>query len=631
MKIQFPKINFPGTSYQGYEQKKHQAEMAIKMYLQIGMVCCPLQGFLFVILTQLLCINPTAPALVWRYPIALLSYLFRWDITFSVPVNGHIKHVGDIQILSTSLWKIYGNPCVLLSIAISLSAWILFPVALRYFAAATEKMKADEHIRGAKLITEEELKKKDDGSGILPLASFHIPYMYEIRHILITGQTGAGKSAPIQRMIVAVQEACRRQIIHDIKGEFTEKNYRPGKDLILNPLDARGLGWTILNEVKTMIDLSAITGSLIPASQGDDRFWSAASQDVARGVFAYNFTNNKRLNSDLWKSFTSPINDIADMCKATPLGQAGYAYIQDASSKQAASVIAVLMSYISWLEWATDGPFSLQDWAKNSTDQSVFVTTVEEVATTLKPYLSLFIDLAGKRLLSLPDSKDPARITYFVIDEIGNLQKLPTIKKFLTFGRGKNISTIIGVQESAGLESIYGDKDSRTMINNCSSALIMQMRDSVTTRYFSDMLGDEEYWQSNTTYSISQDDSRGGENHSRQKATRKIVMPSEITGLEIGEGYFSFPGGITAKIKIPWTAENNRPKRNEGFILRDGLDFGSVHSRAEEVETEAQMIIKSPTPEELRHQVEATELDRRKIEAQVEAEIENNLLDGFML
>lgn len=46
------------------------------------------------------------------------------------------------------------------------------------------------------------------------------------------------------------------------------------------------------------------------------------------------------------------------MCQSTTSGRAGYSYIQDASSKQADGVIAVLMSFVSWLEFATDGTFS---------------------------------------------------------------------------------------------------------------------------------------------------------------------------------------------------------------------------------------------------------------------------------
>jgi len=49
--------------------------------------------------------------------------------------------------------------------------------------------------------------------------------------------------------------------------------------------------------------------------------------------------------------------------------------------------------------------------------------------------LSLFIELAGKRVLSLPD--DRQRRVFFFIDEFGTLNNLPTIPVMLTNAEAK--------------------------------------------------------------------------------------------------------------------------------------------------------------------------------------------------
>jgi hypothetical protein len=180
-----------------------------------------------------------------------------------------------------------------------------------------------------------------------------------------------------------MQQKKGRAIANDFKGELVERYYRPDRALILNPLDARGLGWTLFNELLTKANLTAIAGSLIPQAKGEDRFWSAAAQDVLRGVMAYCYQYNLRTNADLWKALTASIEER--MCEATNSGQTGYSYIQDARSKQAAGVIAVLMSYISWLEFATDGPFSLREWASTPSDRTIFITSTEEVPTSRGP------------------------------------------------------------------------------------------------------------------------------------------------------------------------------------------------------------------------------------------------------
>jgi type IV secretory pathway TraG/TraD family ATPase VirD4 len=75
----------------------------------------------------------------------------------------------------------------------------------------------------------------------------------------------------------------QRVVIYDYKSDYLSKFYRPKKDIIFNPLDARGLEWNLFNEIKTRMDIDAIAASLIPPPiSTSDPFWN----DAARGVFA---------------------------------------------------------------------------------------------------------------------------------------------------------------------------------------------------------------------------------------------------------------------------------------------------------------------------------------------------------
>jgi type IV secretory pathway TraG/TraD family ATPase VirD4 len=111
------------------------------------------------------------------------------------------------------------------------------------------------------------------------------------------------------------------------------------------------LNMALFDAIESETDIHAVAVSLIPAPAGEDRFWDMAAQDVLKGLLAYCYRNGKRSNIELWHALASPIKDVADMCKATKLGQAGYCYIRDTDSKQAACVIGVLMSHLSWLEF----------------------------------------------------------------------------------------------------------------------------------------------------------------------------------------------------------------------------------------------------------------------------------------
>ena len=291
------------------------------------------------------------------------------------------------------------------------------------------------------------------------------------------------------------------------------------------------------------------------------------------------------------------------MCRATPSGQAGYTYIQDPSSEQAEGVHAVLMMYISWLEFAPDGPFSLREWARQSTDSVIFITNTEEVSNIMRPCLSLFADLAGKRFLSLPEGAEIEKSIYLLLDELGNMQRLPSVKRLLTAGRSKGIVMELGIPDFASIESVYGREDAHTIINSCGSKLILNLGDPDAARFFSDLASEEECWESTTHYAISECDHRGGENHDRQIRTRKVIMPAEIMRLPVGQGYFMLPGGNPALVRIPWSEANKRPPVHAPFILRPGLSLDELEAKDSEVSLSAQKVMEGPLSEELKKQV----------------------------
>ena len=606
------------NSYQGYEVQKHRVIMTAKMCLQISIACILLQLIIFCALIAWETaytnrIPPLFRELVWKWPVAGLTRHLPFANIFHlyVPHRLHSWHHdpnGMVTMTAREVFETFSYRLVLaplkLPLALSFVSWFLcWPLSILYFRRSTARIKDDEHIRGARLITEKEICSESGNTGILPIASIYISESLSRRHLLIAGQTGSGKSTVLIQHLAAIQTAKRRALANDFKGELIEKFFRPGQDQILNPLDERGLGWTLFNELKSKPDLTAITGSLIPPAHGEDRFWSAAAQDVLRGVMAYCYEYNQRTNALLWKTLTSPLRDIMEICKATPSGQAGYTYIQDASSKQAAGVIAVLMSYVSWLEFASDGPFSLRDWAGKSQDNVIFITNTEEVSNIMRPYLSLFADLAGKRLLALPENNDPGKSIYLLFDELGNMQRLPSVKRLLTAGRSKGVIMEIGIPDFASVVSVYDRDDAHTIFNSCGSKLVMNLGDPDAARFFSDLAGEEEYWESNTFYSISQNDSRGGENHNRQTRTRKVVMPAEIMRLPTGRGYFMLPGGNPALLTIPWSEANQRPVAHPAFILRSGFSLDELITKDCEITTTAQNVRQGPLPENLRNQV----------------------------
>jgi type IV secretory pathway TraG/TraD family ATPase VirD4 len=436
-----------------------------------------------------------------------------------------------------------------------------------------------EHIRGMRLITEKELARQvRKQAGLLTFGRVALPSIYEGEHVMIAGKTQVGKTVTLMQQLWAIREAGFPAIVYDFKGEYVEKFYRPGIDHLANPLDGRGIRWNIFDDIETIPDISALAGSLIPPGAGEEHFWCAAAQAVLIGVIAALLKEGKRTGEDLWKALSAPTVEIARLCASTEQGAAGLKYIEEAHSKQANIVVSVLMTYVSWLEFACNGSgFSIRKWIADPGGSFIFITGRPEVENTLRPYISLLIDLLGKRFLSSSD--DRARRIYFVLDEFGNLQKLPTIKRLLTAGGSKGATVLLGFQDFAAIVKTYGREDAETILNSCGTSLVLKLSDETTARIFSGRFGETQDWQVTETRTLGQGKTQASSSFSRSIRTDRLILPSEIQSLKKLVGYLLIPEHEPAKIMLRIAAANQLPAANRAFTLRPGLSLDDIQAR----------------------------------------------------
>ena len=71
----------------------------------------------------------------------------------------------------------------------------------------------------------------------------------------------------------------------------------------------------------------------------------------------------------------------------------------------------------------------ITDWVEKGKG-NIFINNNASVQDSLKPILSLFIDLMARKILSMPDYT--MQKTVFLLDEFTTLQKLPSLINLLT-------------------------------------------------------------------------------------------------------------------------------------------------------------------------------------------------------
>ena len=569
--------------YRGFESIFSETQMSLKMVKMMifGSLSMHLISFFFILLFWL---NNYEMHILISLIKAYVLKSFHSHSEINLYVNGKMFAVQPESVYPYVHQYILPNIKLISKLKIgswlSLLSYLFCGLMIIQFKDVSEQYNEKEYIRGAKLITNKKfnlsIRKK---SPDIPIGHVYLPKESEVQHVFFIGAPGAGKTVFISQVLERVFERDQPCLIYDNKGDFISKFYRPDKDIIFNPLDQRCVGWNVFNEIKTEYDIDAVATSLIPPATGDSVFWNDAARDVFSGILTYLYQAKKTTNADIWKTVTLDIKEISTILKKTPGAERGYVYIQDGSSKQAISIHAVLMQYAKSFSYLNiDGNFSIGEWIKQPKG-NIYVPNYANTKDTLKPILSLFVDLLGRQLLSLPD--DFNRRIFLFIDEFGTLQRLSTIKSLLTLGRSKGASVWIGIQDIGQIDSIYGKSSRQTIINACGTSLIFRVSDPTEAQYLSEKIGNVILKVPQENFSMGVEDLRDGFGITKSEKSEPLIMPSEIQSMENLEAIAKFIGNNITRIQFTYKAfENKHPAfvENTSFRLAEKF-YGNIDEK----------------------------------------------------
>lgn len=449
---------------------------------------------------------------------------------------------------------------------INLYLWIFYPLILIFMKKRKEN---SNYIRGAILEDAEEINKKIGNEETnLPIGSINLPIKEEVKHFFIGGRPGTGKTNMFNQWLAKIKANKKKAIIYDNKGDFIPKFYDPTTDHILNPLDTRCVRWTIFNDVTSTMDLVAVANSIIPsAPKGTAPIWYDAPRDILYGILLYCYVNNKRTNKDVWELLKTEPSKLYKMFKFCE-GAERAAKVFESAEETLASILMMLMQYAKIFELLQhiDGDFSVREWIKSDETNFFFISNYADIKDTMKPIISLFVETAGRAILSLPD--DITRRIYIFLDEFGTIQRMDTIVDLLTLSRSKGGAIFIGIQDIGRIDSIYGKELRESIINACGNNLIFAVEDTSTAEFFSKKLGAVEYWEDQQNLSMG--DANNRVSVSKVKRKEDIVLPSEIQALKDLTAYLKLANyGITyTEFQYKSIPSNEEAfKLNEIFLL----------------------------------------------------------------
>jgi hypothetical protein len=367
------------------------------------------------------------------------------------------------------------------------------------------------------------------------------------------GDSGTGKSALIRQLLQQLDARGEAGIVYDPALEYTAQFYTPARgDLILNPLDTRSPYWSPGDEWRHEAETLTLATSLFPDRHHDNAFFT----EGPRRIFAHLLT--LRPTPDELAYWLCHEGAIDQRVKGTPYA----AMIDRQAPAQRSGVLASLNMVADTLkllpsERDTSHRWSAAAWSATRTGW-LFLTSTPETRPRLVPLISLWLDTLVLRLMN--QGQPHSRRTWFVLDELASLQRLPQLHTAITENRKSNNPVVLGFQGRSQLETRYGH-DAEAMLSQPATKIFLRTSEPRAAKWIADTIGEVEIERLRE----SRSDRRGGhQTYGLERQVEPVVMGSEISGLPALRGYLKM-GNLVVRLSFPFI---DLPRIEPGFLER---------------------------------------------------------------
>jgi type IV secretory pathway TraG/TraD family ATPase VirD4 len=194
------------------------------------------------------------------------------------------------------------------------------------------------------------------------------------------------------------------------------------------------------------------------------------------------------------------------------------------------------------------------------------ISSLADRHETLKPLISMWLDLAANALMSLTPSNE--RRIWLIFDELASLHKLPYLPNAFAQSRKYGGCLVAGVQSISQLRKVYGQNAADEISTMCNTRIFFRSPSNEASVWTSKELGQHEIEEMREGISYSESAMRSGISINKQIVQRDLVSPAEIMRLQALEAYMRLPGELPIiKVKLKY---KDRPNNNtQAFVARE--------------------------------------------------------------
>jgi hypothetical protein len=421
----------------------------------------------------------------------------------------------------------------------------------------------ERRLKGPEMVTVKEFNRWSGADGISFLTtksreSLSIPRSLESSHMMMMGDTGAGKSVLQRRVLMQIAERGETAIVYDPALEHTPQFFNPARgDLILNPLDVRCPYWSPSDEVMHEAEALTLATSLFPDKPHENTFFV----EGPRKIFAHLLTL-KPTPEELVR-WMSHEEELDRLLKDTELS----AFIYRGAGPQRGGVLGALNMVADSLkllpkESETKQRWTTEEWARQRSGW-LFLTSTPRFRERLLPLMSLWLDTLVLRLMNQGDPS--LRHAWFVLDELASLQRLPQLHTALTENRKSGNPVVIGFQGRSQLEVRYGH-EAEAMLSQPATKIFLHTSEPRAAKWISDTIGEVEMERMKETVNTGQFlRTAKSRSYHTERRTEPLVLASEIAGLQRLHALLKVDN-LVVPFSFPYLAP---VKTQPGFIPRE--------------------------------------------------------------
>lgn len=411
------------------------------------------------------------------------------------------------------------------------------------FRAARRALQAIE----ARQFSEAQRHKKVHG---IVIGGVELSRARETGSFYIAGVMGAGKTVLLNSIIEPVLARGDRVLLHDPKGDFTERYWKKdGSVVLLGPWDRRAAVWDAAADMPDPADANQFAAAACGANAaaGQNKSFHDNAATVLAGIIKSHMVDKSAWSwRDLRTAFAS---DLKAMIEQAARGDdevkraMASVFTGGEMTTGDRAILSVLSSASRWLaQYAavdaveTDRQrFSLRKWITHGGHGNVRIVILnsndryaDACAGIFGAMLSIIASMAASA--ALPEvSADAPDALWALLDEYPQLggDALNAIQKVQTLGRSRGIRLVTSMQAESQLEGVVGREKAAPMLDVQGSRIYLQVSDKLADAV-SRRLGEREIQRIETT---AQSGAVAGK--VKRTTTQRVIQPSDLLGLHV--------------------------------------------------------------------------------------------------